>query len=378
MVLIGTNIRRDGSDPLNVIVQSGAQFVRFVPLADTDLTAYLTGLLGQKIMPLAVLAKESFGLGPGPIDWRAVESALATYRARYGTLVTAWQVGNEWDAESPSSWTMGKNDLVALGQRVRSAFGKSAYLIVGGCADGSPSDEPDERLSGMDLGWANAIAIHTYGQGVPGWKRDDGFDVLPFSPYGFTSTVRDLIDGYRAEAPTKDLWITEMGFRWDELGEVRAAQYAEAYLSYLVNRCPEVKGFAQFCLTDLQVNGFGLYSYNYGQHQTAPIFQKYANQARAGQPPAPSPVPTPLPSKPMTAAEAEDAAYRDLFLAATQTAMNVVYAPTLGIVKFWRQNLSDLGSAVGPEHRAETGEVFQGFALGVVKWDPTTGASKVA
>lgn len=390
-IRIGTNIRRDGSDSIDLIRRSEAMLARLVPLPDVNLSSYLGGLKASGTEPFAVLAKESFGLGPGPIDWALVERMLATYAARYGPVVRYWQVGNEWDLESDSSWTMSSRDLVELGQRTRRALGPAAYLIVGGAADGSPSDEPEERLSGMDLGWANAIAIHTYGQGVPGWVRDDGLFVLPCSPYGFPSTVRDLIDGYHAEAPTKDLWITEHGFRWDELGQSCAAQYAEAYLAYLLNRCPDVSAFTQFCLTDAQVYGFGLYDHEGGQHQTAPVFARYASLARAQlegsiHPPAPEPAPQPAPApapepvQPVTTAEAEELAWRDLFLAATENPARarIVYATHLGIVKYWREHYDDLGSAVGPERQAEDGTVFQGFALGLVRWDPSTGASKVA
>lgn len=374
-VKIGTNIRRDGSDSVDLIDDSMAQLVRFVPMLDEDLTGYLSDLRSVVVEPVAVLAKESFGFGEN-VDWDLATSALKEYRKRYGHLVHYWQVGNEWDLESESSWTMTTGDLVELGHRTRKALGPAVYLILGGAADGAPTDEPDERISEMDLSWANAIAIHTYGQGVPGWVRDDGMAVLPFSPYGFTSTVRDLIDGYHAEAPDKDLWITEHGFRWDELGEERAAQYAEAYLSYLVRRCPDVYGFTQFCLTDDQVHGFGLFTGQGHHHQTAPIFTRYATLARdldenEDEPDVPD-------DRPMTVAEAEEAAWRDLFLAGVHVSSLIVYGPDLGIVKYWREHYTELGSAAGPERRAETGEVFQAFSLAVVRWDPDNGASKVA
>lgn len=368
-IRIGTNIRRDGSDNVGLIVVSGAQFVRFVPMLEEDLTDYLRHLVASDVEPLGVLAKESFGLHQA-VDW---DSALAEYAQRYGRLVRRWQIGNEFDVESDSSWTMELADLSDLGRRARKAFGKDAYLIVGGAADGSPSDEPSERLSGADLSWANAIAIHTYGQGVPGWTRDDGVPVLPISPYGFPSTIRDLIDGYKAEAPDKDLWITEMGFRWDELGEAPAAKYCDAFLAYLTTCCPEVVGFGQFCLTDDQVHGFGLYHDNGHQHQTAPVFTRYAEAARDAADDDDE-----QPAGPMTAEQAEDAAWSDLFLAASAVDRPAVYGLDLGIVKFWRENHRDLGSAVGPERHAATGEVFQAFACAIVKWTPADGASKVA
>jgi hypothetical protein len=371
-IKIGTNIRRDGSDSVELIRRSEAMLARFVPLLEQDLTRYLLDLVANEIEPVAVLAKESFGLG-ADLDWGLVASALKEYRHRYGSLVTYWQVGNEWDMESESSWTMHSSDLVELGHRARKAFGSEAYLIVGGAADGAPGDEPEERLSELDLTWADAVAIHTYGQGVPGWTRDDGMSVLPFSPYGWKSTVRGLIDGYKAEAPNHDLWITEHGFRWDELGEGLAAQYAEAYLSYLVHRCPDVYAFTQFALTDAQVPGFGLYTSEGHAHHAAANFSRYAALARAKDPVVPVPVPVP----PMTVDEAIDAAYRDLFLAGGAAA-EAVYGPDLGIVKFWREHVAELGSAVGPEHLADDGTVVQAFALGLVKWDPTNGASKVA
>lgn len=377
-MLIGTNIRRDGSDTVASIVQSGAMVARFVPMVEHDLTAYLTALDVSDVATLAVLAKESFGFGPR-IDWPLASVALSTYKHRYGGLVSYWQIGNEYDAESPSSWTLALSDLDRLGKLAREILGDDAYLIVGGAADGSPADEADERLSGYDLDWADGIAIHTYGQGVPGWVNDAGIPVLPLSPYGFPSTLRDLIDGYRAEAPDHEVWITEMGFRWDELQEQGAAAYCDAYLNYLLHKCPEVVGFTQFCLTDDQVHGFGLTDGKGKPHLTAPIFKRYADAARAAQEQPPTPPPPPV-VLPMTAAEAEDAAWADLFLAATgERSKGIVYAPSLGIVKYWREHHAELGSAVGPERPASDGSgVWQAFSQGVVKWDPAAGASKVA
>lgn len=372
-MLIGTNIRRDGGDRPDRVAASGARFARFVPMREHDLGGYLDGLVRAGVEPFAVLAKESFGFGDR-VDRKLAAAALDEYKRRYGALVGRWQVGNEYDLESESSWTLALSELAALGRLARERLGDRAYLVVGGAADGAPDDEPEERLAGADLSWADAIAIHTYGQGVPGWTRDDGLPVLPHSPYGFRSTVRDLIDGYRAQAPEKDLWITEMGFRWDELGEERAAAYCEAFLGYLTARCPEVSGFAQFCLTDAQVHGFGLYTGEGQAHRTAAVFARYAALAGA---PAPAPAPAP---RGLTAAEAEEEAWRDLFLAAEGShSRGIVYAPHLGIAKYWRLHHRELGSAVGPERPAADGSVvYQAFALGVVRWTPAGGAEKVA
>jgi hypothetical protein len=364
-MLIGTNIRRDGGDRPDRVAASGSRLARFVPMLGHDLSGYLDALVRAGVEPFAVLAKESFGFGER-VDRGLARAALDEYRRRYGALVGRWQVGNEFDLESESSWTLALSELDALGHLARQRLGDRAYLVVGGAGDGAPADEPEERLSGADLGWADAIAIHTYGQGVPGWTRDDGLEVLPHSPYGWRSTVRDLIDGYKAEAPEKDLWITEMGFRWDELGEDRAAAYCDAFLGYLTQRCPEVSGFAQFCLTDAQVNGFGLYTGEGRAHRAAAVFAKHA---ALGAPP-----------RGMTAEEAEEEAWRDLFLAAGGPRDRaIVYAPHLGIVKYWREHHRELGSAVGPERPAGDGSVvYQAFALAVVKWTPDAGVEQVA
>lgn len=91
-------------------------------------------------------------------------------------------------------------------------------------------------------------------------------------------------------------------------------------------------------------------------------------------PPAPGPAPeaTPMPETPN---EAVYAAYLDLWQAIKP---DLPYNPDFAFPAYWRDNLSDMGSPVGPEHSDGLGGSVQAFANGVYQWTPEKGVQKVA
>jgi hypothetical protein len=164
MSSIGLNVARDGRHDPALIRGLGATWIRIVALPDLDLSDYFRRCRSAGLKILLVLARESGG------DY----AALA---ARYATLVDAWQVGNEADHVSPSSWTMQPSELAALGRSARAILPRPHVLVCAGMASGHP-----EWMAGMDLSWADAVAVSSVSEGraesrryrrPPGRRRAD-------------------------------------------------------------------------------------------------------------------------------------------------------------------------------------------------------------
>lgn len=226
MAEIGLNVARDGHhDPLSVRAL-GATWVRIVVMRDHDLRDYFQRCRAAGLSILAVIARESFaGFSQGT-------DTLAYYRTLYGDIVTAWQVGNEADLASPSSWTMTQAELTSLGKTVRAAM-PSATLVCAGMASGHP-----EWLDGMDLSWCDALAVHPYGKTPdPQW---------PHPGWG-TGLMGPLLDSYAAYG--KPLLVTEVGLSTHEALEDFQAEYLKRCAEYLNHR-EDVLVWCWFCISD--------------------------------------------------------------------------------------------------------------------------------
>lgn len=212
MASIGINVAADGSASPDVLRSLGATWIRCVAKGDHDLSDYFRSLRNAGIRILLVLARESFAAGTLPV-----------YRDRYAHLVDALQVANEFDADpnSPSSWIMSGSEFVSLGKSVRAVF-PTTTLVAGGLVSGQPS-----RLDGLDLSWADNIAVHPYGKSPsqtwphPGWG---------------TGYMGDLLDAYRPYAMGKPMIISEIGLGTHEVSEAFQAEYLERCLNYLNER----------------------------------------------------------------------------------------------------------------------------------------------
>lgn len=213
---IGLNLPADGSIPAERLAQAlpeGA-WVRIVLTPEHDLRSYFRELLDQGLWILAVIARESLNG-----DLWSPDEAAAHYVGQYGGLVDAIQVGNEWDHESPSSWTMTHGDLNKLVEafhKARAATFGAWKLILGGAASGNP-----EMLRGVRLWMLDGIAIHPYGQRpAPNW---------PNSSWGF-GYYENLVQRYAAVAKSivgRDLpvWITEVGLSEDIASDSLQSEY---------------------------------------------------------------------------------------------------------------------------------------------------------
>lgn len=222
MASIGINIARDGSSSPDLVRSLGCTWVRIVAMPDVDLTGYFGHCRALGLQIMLVLARESGG------DY-------AAYQRRYGTLIDALQVGNEPDIDSPSSWTMSPVELASLGRSARQIFW-TLPIVAAGLASGQP-----DWLTGMDLGWADALAFHPYGKRPsPDWP----------SPDWGTGFLGDLVDGYATIG--KPLIVSEIGLSTDEVSEELQAEYLRRCFDYL-NQRGDVEMMLWFCLSDTMV-----------------------------------------------------------------------------------------------------------------------------
>lgn len=215
MSLLGINVAGRAEYSPADIAGLGARWARCVAYPGVDIRSWIQGCHDRGVKVLLVLASESIGQAPN--GWGP---KIADFADRYGTLVDAWQVGNESDHVSPSSWTMSYEDLNRMLKTARTALGASAYLVGPGMASGDPN-----WLRGVDLRPVDAIAVHPY-------AKDPG-----------TAQLRDMLDGYLAYG--KPLWITE--YHAHTLG---MAAYLKVQQSIQVALA--------FCYSDQMVKGFGM------------------------------------------------------------------------------------------------------------------------
>lgn len=223
---IGLNVRRDGSDSLDIVQSMHATWIRIVATPDNDLTDYLTRCKAAGIRVLLVLARESF----------TDLNILASYRDRYGSLVTAIQVGNEADIESPSSWTMTPGALAALGKSVRAMF-PTTPLVCAGMVSGQP-----DWLRDADLSWCDAVAVHPYLRDAP---NPSDLEDLP--------DIDVLVRAYQQYG--KPVLVTEWG--WWGNDETRAVEEVGDAIKWAA-ATKDCAVFFYFALGD-DVQPFGLY-----------------------------------------------------------------------------------------------------------------------
>lgn len=215
MAELGVNCDgRGGIQPASLAAIYAA-WVRCPAYPDANLTDWIHGCHDRGIRVLLVLASESIGTDPS--RWT---QQIAMYRDRYRDTVDAYQIGNESDHVSPSSWTMAPDDLSMLLRTARNVLGSAAHIVGAGMADGQPNWA---RM--VDWGPCNAIACHPY-------AKD------PYSP-----ALNWLLDGYKAIG--KPLWVTEYHAR--SLG-----------MAACLRDDPRIEVALAFCYTDRMVPGFGM------------------------------------------------------------------------------------------------------------------------
>lgn len=215
MTELGINVAGRGEYAPADIAALGARWARCVAYPDVNISRWIQGCHDHGVKVLLVLASESIGQAPN--GWGP---NIAHFDDLYHDLADSWQIGNEPDHVSPSSWTMSYADLNRLLNTARGALGPSAYLVGPGLVSGQP-----DWLRGVDLRPLDAIACHPY-------AKDPG-----------TAPLRDLLNRYLAYGKT--LWATEFHAR--TLG---MAGYLKGQQS--------VQVATAFCYSDRMVQGFGL------------------------------------------------------------------------------------------------------------------------
>jgi hypothetical protein len=267
MANCGVNVPRDGSASAGMLRSLGATWIRIVAMPDLDLTSYFQELRAHGIRILLVLARESGG-------------DIGAYARLYGSLVDCVQPGNEPDHVSPSSWTMTQAEFVSLGKAARQLF-PTTPIVTAGLVSGHPS-----WLDGLDLSWADALAVHPYGKSPdPQW---------PHPGWG-TGFMGDLLDGYAAYG--KPLLVTELGLSTDQVTPEFQAEYLDRCAGYLNHRA-DVEAWLWFCLDDERmVPQFGLVRSEGDEKPSADAFRAAAAvQIHSLWPPTQEP---PEPEQPM-------------------------------------------------------------------------------
>jgi predicted chitinase len=272
MSYIGLNVPRDGSFPGLSVRALGATWIRIVATPEANLSGYLKDCKARGLRVLMVLAKESH-----PLD----RTQLIAYYFLYKDLVDAWQVGNEPDLVSESSWTMTQAELVALGRLVRDVFPRPTHLVVGGLGSGQP-----DWLKGVDLSWADSLGLHLYLKDAP---NPTDIEDLPDVPA--------TIAAYRAVVPARLPFVmTEWG--WWGAEEGRATEEVRDMVRWAAES-PLIEAFFYFCAGDFMVAPFGLLDAE-GRHKdradaftVASRLATPATWPRPGVEPTPEPAPAP-------------------------------------------------------------------------------------
>lgn len=215
MALLGVNVAGRAQQSPSDIAALGARWARCVAYPDTNIIAWVQGCHAKGVKVLLVLARESIGSDP-----RLWAGNIAMFRDRYGSLVDAYQLGNEADHVSPSSWDMTQAELSQLLRTGRNVLGPDAYLIGAGMVSGHPD-------WGATVDWSpvQALAAHPYAKS-PG-----------------TPALDILIDGYAAYG--RAVWVTEYHAR--TIGMAAA-----------LRDDPRLTVALAFCYSDSMVPGFGM------------------------------------------------------------------------------------------------------------------------
>lgn len=239
MASIGLNVDRSGKTPLRDVQNLNATMVRIVLMPDMESLQRVIEYAQANIRVLGVIVRESFVDDAWQND-AGLRLQLIAYQEKYGPYLTAWQIGNEPDQVSDSSWTMDQATLTRLTQIARQTLGESVILILGGLASGQP-----QWLESMDLRYVDAVAIHPYLKDGP---NDNDIEDLP--------DVGTLLDAYEPFCLNHPLIITEWGW-WGEYSS-RGADEIYDMVQWAAGT-KRIVGFFYFCHSDAMVPPFGLY-----------------------------------------------------------------------------------------------------------------------
>lgn len=236
---VGVNIANHGDPDTGRVAALGARWVRLVLVPSMYPSSLIQRYKAAGLKVLGVLARESFP--GGGTDYAAM---VTMYARVHGNDLSAWQVGNEPDHVSDSSWTLSQDEYAALLKQCHSVIARThpdAEIVGAGGASGNP----DYFRRGDILRYLDGISCHPYGQ--------DG-DVVK-APSGNFGKASDLIGRYYDLG--LPVWVTEYGT--DSRDDRKAALYV-GDLTRQFKADPRVRVACHFCLHDLMVPGFGLFN----------------------------------------------------------------------------------------------------------------------
>lgn len=249
--MLGINIPGRGEISVPRVDDLNARLVRLVYYPGVDLITYISELSGIGVHTLMVMAAESF-------EGRGWWTVLSEAKAKYGGMVL-WQLGNESDHESDSSWTMTQAQVSELLRVGREVLGPDAFILGPGLASGQPS-----WAETVDWRPANGIAVHPYGKRpTPDWP----------SPTWGTGYVGDLLDGYKKFG--KPLYVTEVGLSTTDQTEALQGEYCGRMMVSLEQKVVDAYWF---CYGDAQVPKFGLVRTNNVKKPSYAAFQEAVEQ----------------------------------------------------------------------------------------------------
>lgn len=159
--------------------------------------------------------------------------------ARMYPTIKYWQVGNEPDHDSGSSWTMPQDVYNSLLRAARMGL-RGKYIVGAGLASGNPN-----WLDGVNQDLYQATGVHPYFQAPDGWQ-DWG-----------AGSASNLIGLYRQKTGNKPLFATEFGAE-DALfaNQHERAKYHSDMIVTL--RRLNLETAILFCYSDRMVPGFGI------------------------------------------------------------------------------------------------------------------------
>ena len=181
---IGINVAGDGHESPESIAETGAKWIRVVAVQGQDIRGWLERCKALGLKVLMVFARESMKYD----DWF---NSMRTWKARYGDLVDAYQVGNEWDSDpnAASSWHMTPDQISRLLSDGRRALGPDSYIVGAGMCSGVAS-----LADSVDWSPVDAIALQPYGT-LP--NRTENWSDVPgginFFPYLTSKSLHSTV-----------------------------------------------------------------------------------------------------------------------------------------------------------------------------------------
>lgn len=398
MADVAINGTGDGEISPTSLRSIGSRWVRLVLLERFDLRPYIDACHAQDVKVLGTVARESLGIQGSAERWTfndwidslgeahrltdsppeslngemSFDEAAELYEDRYGDKLDAWQVGNESDHVSPSSWTLAPDDVNRLATAFRGRL--PMKKIVGpGLVSGDPG-----YIRGLDLRLFDGLAVHGYGQRPSG--SADEWGELP----GNFGVIWALFDNYARVMASMGrvlpIWATEIGISTTEVSREFQERYCGDMMATLKGN-KDVAAAFWFCMGDWMVPQFGIFDGEGGSKPAAAAFTAAAGPMDPIKPP-PDPKPDdPKPDEPKPDPEPKpmeipEEIYADLWRADVRDAE---YTPANDFEKYWRSRISVLGPTVSQNERpGADGAAYRAFKNGaVLRWTREKGVEVI-